>query len=218
MDATILITFLLINAFVIGMLVVLGFQYLRAHRGGRAPLSQTIAPKAELPPEVRERLLQAAELDFQNVLARTGHELRQDQTMLADQLNRRLDQLGNTIVDDEMKRYRSKLDELRRRAENTIAGAQAETQAHQNEIDAALEKTRSEVEAQLRKVAAEDREKLRSQLDVKLSDAVVAFLMETLAHNIDIGAQHNYLLSQLEEHKHELINDIVADDAPRRNP
>lgn len=216
MDTTILTVFLLVNAFVIGVLVVLGAQYLLAHKRGKAALAPLSRQEVSLPPEIRERLLQAAELDFQNVLAKTGNELQREQTMLADQLNSRLDELGTAIVDDEMKRYRAKLDELRSRAERNLAGAHAETEAHQNEIDATLEKTRSEIEAQLRKDAEGDREKLRAQLDMKLSDAVVAFLMETLTHNIDIGAQHNYLLSQLEEHKQELIDGVVAEETTRK--
>lgn len=216
MDTTLLTVFLLVNAFVIGVLVVLGAQYLLAHKRGKAAPAPASRQEVSLPPEIRERLLQAAELDFQNVLAKTGDELQREQTMLADQLNTRLDELGTAIVDDEMKRYRAKLDELRLRAERNLAGAHAETEAHQNEIDATLEKTRSEIEAQLRKDAEGDREKLRAQLDLKLSDAVVAFLMETLTHNIDIGAQHNYLLSQLEEHKQELIDGVVTEEATRK--
>lgn len=211
------IVFLLVNVFAIGVLAVLALQYWRAHRAAKRRFL-AIPSATELPTEVKQRLLQAAELDFQNVLNRTGHELQRDQLQLADHLNDRLDKLGNAIVDEEMKRYRAKLYELTTKAKNTLENAQTETQAHQNEINAAIEKRRSEIEAQLLTSAQADRDKLREQLDVKLSDAVMAFLMETLRHGIDIGAQRNYLLSQLEEHKQELIGGVIADDNQEVQP
>ncbi len=199
--------FLVINVFFIGALSVLGWQYFRAHK--HPPEKSAIQQPVELPKEVKERLLQAAQLDFETVLRKTGRELQHDQLQLADKLTERLDKLGNTIVDDEMKRYRAKLDELRTNAESTIARAHAETEQHQNDLDAAMEKRRSEIEAQMQAEAKATTEKMQRELDTKLSDAMLAFLTETLQHNIDIGAQQNYLLSVLEEHKQELIEGVT---------
>ena len=64
MDTTLLTVFLLVNAFVIGVLVVLGAQYLLAHKRGKAAPAPASRQEVSLPPEIRERLLQAAELDF----------------------------------------------------------------------------------------------------------------------------------------------------------
>lgn len=216
MADTLLIAFLLVNVFAVGALTVLGVQYLRAHRKNTHPQPvPTASDTSTLPEDIRQRLVEAAVLDFQNMLTRTGRTLHRDQAELVDDLNRRLDSMGNKIVDDEMKRYRSKIDELRKKAETSLSSATAETATHQNQIEAELEKHRAELEAKLRADATAAREKLKAQLDVKLSDAVVAFLIETMGHNIDIGAQHNYLLSQLEEHKQELIGGITEDDTTR---
>jgi hypothetical protein len=56
-------------------------------------------------------------------------------------------------------------------------------------------------------VAAE-KQKMIELMDTKLADAVGSFLVETLQHNIDLGAQTAYLTAQLEEHKAELVKGV----------
>jgi hypothetical protein len=42
-----------------------------------------------------------------------------------------------------------------------------------------------------------------------LADAVASFLIETMQHNVDLGAQSTYLTTMLEEHKTELTKGII---------
>ena len=51
------------------------------------------------------------------------------------------------------------------------------------------------------------------QIDTRLAEAVTSFLIETLQHNVDLGAQSAYLTAQLEEHKADFIKE-VADETP----
>ena len=53
--------------------------------------------------------------------------------------------------------------------------------------------TAAELEAQ--------KAQLIAQIDTKLADSVVAFLVETLQHDVDLGAQTQYLTKMLDEHK-----------------
>ena len=53
-----------------------------------------------------------------------------------------------------------------------------------------------------------EKEKLIQQIDTRLADAVTSFLIETLGHNVDLGAQNKYLIEMLEEHKPELIKGV----------
>ena len=55
------------------------------------------------------------------------------------------------------------------------------------------EKMQAELEAQ--------KAQLIAQIDTKLADSVVAFLVETLQHDVDLGAQTQYLTKMLDEHK-----------------
>jgi hypothetical protein len=41
-----------------------------------------------------------------------------------------------------------------------------------------------------------------------LGDAVASFLIDTLQHEVDLGAQTNYLIKTLDEHKDELKKEV----------
>ena len=69
----------------------------------------------------------------------------------------------------------------------------------------------AELEAKLEAEMLKRRDAYAAQLDTKLSDAVAAFLADTLGHNVDLGAQTSYLVSQLEAHKDELIKEVRGD-------
>ena len=58
---------------------------------------------------------------------------------------------------------------------------------------------------------AAEKEQLAKLMDTKLADAVASFLMETLPHNVDLGAQSAYLTSMLEEHKAELVREVAGE-------
>ena len=45
----------------------------------------------------------------------------------------------------------------------------------------------------------------------KLAGAVTAFLIDTLGHNVDLGAQTKYLTETLEQHKAELVKELSDD-------
>ena len=53
-----------------------------------------------------------------------------------------------------------------------------------------------------------EKQRLLQQIDTKLADAVASFLMETLQHNVDLGAQSAYLTAMLEEHKTDFAKEL----------
>lgn len=190
--------FLLVNALVIGAVVALAVQHGYAHFHPRPPQEpakphSTPSPGVHLSPAMKEHLLDQAKINFEALLNRSaiefGHEL---QTTSAN-LNKELEKLGSQIIDDELKRYHANLDLLRQTAETTISGAQADITNHQDDLKANL----------AAEIAAE-KARLMTQIDTKLADAVMSFLIETLGHNVDLGAQTSYLTALLDEHKDEL--------------
>ena len=107
-----------------------------------------------------------------------------------------------------MKRYRESLEALRRQTEQIVKQAQAGVAQHQTDLSNRYTETQAELHEKLKADVAAEREKLLAQIDSKLSDAVVSFLMETMQHNVDLGAQTNYIISVLEEHKDEIVREI----------
>lgn len=216
MSPTLLQLFLLLNVFLIGALTAVAVRHAYAHfrPSQHEPEKPHHTPpqSAHLPPATRERLLQAAQANFQKVLERSAADLHHDLKTTTIQLNKQLEQLGAAIISDEMKRYQEGLDELRARTEITIGSAQSEITQHQAELKAKLVEHQAELEANMGEQIAAEKQQLIQQIDTKLADAVASFLTETLQHNVDLGAQSSYLTAMLEEHKAELTKG-VSDEA-----
>lgn len=196
--------FLFVNVFIVGALTALALQYAYAHfrphkhkDDGPHPAKQTVS----LSPAMREHLIEQAQTNFQAVLNRSATELGHNLKDTTIELNKELEKLGDQIINDEMKRYQADLEKLRQAAEATISGAQDQIDSHQTDL-----------KAKLAEEIATEKERMIKQIDTKLADAVMSFLMETLQHNVDLGAQTPYLTAMLEEHKAELTKG-VSDEA-----
>lgn len=203
--STLLEIFIYLQVFIIGVLAAIAFRHARAHYRPDSHEPETPLPPlpdAELPPEVKQRLLQASEAQFQLVLKHSADQLQGDLRLSATQINNLVNRLAAEIVSGELERYRVELGQLRNQA-NTQMGA----------IGAEVDKHKAEIEARLDQEVAAEKQRLIQQIDTKLADAVASFLMETLQHNVDLGNQNAYLVSMLEEHKADLIKG-VSDETP----
>jgi hypothetical protein len=207
---------LLVNVFLIGGLLTLAIQHAYAHfKHKNAPESEKPhAPvqNGHLPPAIKEKLIVASQAHFQAVLDRSATELQHDLQITAANLNKQLEKLGSDIAREEMLRYRTSLEQLRTQTAAAISGGQDQIATHQTDLKAKFAAHEAELEAKLNEQIAAEKQQLIQQLDGKLSDAVMSFLTETLQHNVDLGAQTNYLTAMLEEHKAELIKGI-SDEA-----
>ncbi|MEP7204776.1 MAG: periplasmic heavy metal sensor [Candidatus Saccharibacteria bacterium] len=210
-NPTFLQILLLLNVFIMGIVVAVAVRHGHAHFWPTHQESDKHAPRppvVQLPPQLRQRLLQASQNNFQKVLEQSADELQRDLRVTALHLNGQLEKLGTKIVSDETDRYHTGLDQLRQQAEITINGAQTEIDKHQAELKAKLAEHQAQLEAQLTEKVAAEQQLLIRQMDTKLADAVASFLTETLQHNVDLGAQTSYLTALLEEHKDELTRSL----------
>jgi len=199
--STFLQIFLLIDVFFIGVIAATAVRHAYAHFRPHEHESEKhpVHPpqNGHLPPAVREQLLAKAQANFQNVLDRSAAELEHDLQATGGRISKLMEQLGTEIAGKEMERYRAELDDLRKKTEAMLSGAQAELNTHQTDL-----------KAKIAEEAAAEKAQLLAQFDTKLADAVAAFLTETLQHNIDLGSQMGYLTSMLEEHKAELKQEV----------
>lgn len=219
-DMSFLSIFLLCNVFLIGALAAIAIQHAYAHfKPPHHESAPQPRPNSRLPQVVKKRLLRKAENNYQTILDRSASELHHSLTATTDQLNKQIEKLGSEIAHDEMKRYRASLDQLREQAEKAIGGAQTEIDKHQAELqakftkrqaelDAKLDERHAALEADMKESVAAEKQRLLQQMDTKLADAVASFLTETLQHNVDLGAQSDYLMALLEEHKQELVKGV----------
>lgn len=209
MNPTLLQLFLLINVFLIGALTTVAVQHANAHFRPRSKVEKRPESATGLSPAMRKQILEAAQADFQAVLEKSAVELQRELHGTAVLLNQRIARTGAEVVNYEMERYRAQLADLRKQAETAIGGAQAEITMHQTDLKAKLSEKQATLEAKMAEDIAAEKQRLIQQMDTKLADAVVSFLTETLQHEVDLGAQSRYLISQLEEHKAELSKGAV---------
>ena len=211
--------FLLINAFLIGVAVTLAIHFWLAHRHAQKPTKQQAVP---LPAATREKLVKQAEENFQGIVNRSALQLQHDLGATGSQLNKLLEKFGTEVLDDEMKLFRSNVADIRAATQSALAGAQDEitTQqtailqslaTRQTELDAKLAARQTELEGQLEAGLAEEKARLTEQLQHKLNDAVLAFLLEALGHEADLGAQADYLIATLDANKEQLIKGVNSE-------
>jgi len=257
--ATFLQIFLLADALIIGALISTAFRHALAHFKPQKHDAEKVKQPVQLSTEIKDKLINAAQANFQKVINGAADDLQHDLKITAASLDKQLAKIGNQIIEDELKSYKNNLELLRKQAAATIVNAESEAAEHNaeikskmsdhqtamesefkehqielakrqanldaklserqtaleaefNERQAGLTKRQAELEAKLDEEMAGEKQKLVSQMETKLADAVAAFLTETLQHNIDLGAQGDYLTALLEEHKDELVRDMKDED------
>lgn len=195
--------FIYLNVFLVGVVATIAVQHALAHfrpqhHEEEKEKPHTPAHTPPLPPAMRQHLLDQAKTNFEATLNRTATEFGHELTATSTQLNKELEKLGQNIIDDELKRYHASLDQLRQAAETTIKTASADIDTHQ-----------ADLKTKLQEEMAAEKERLIQQIDTRLADAVMSFLVETLGHDVDLGAQSNYLVKLLDEHKDELKKGVA---------
>jgi FAD/FMN-containing dehydrogenase len=192
--------FLLLDVLLIGIVGAVAARHAKAHlRGDRTATHEPVPDRANevLPPAVKRRMLEVAELKFQNSVNKTAKELESELDATAGRINKLLDHQVTGVVSTELAQYRAQLSKLRSETEASFGAASKEIVEHQAALRTAMEAS-----------VAKEQEAILAQIDVKLADAVASFLTETLGKNVDLGAQAAYLTSVLEEHKEEFKNEV----------
>ena len=196
-----LVIFLLVDVLLIGIFAPYVVRHARAHFWHKAQES-TAKPRTQmqnghLPPSVREQLLEDAQKNFQRVLNTSAKELQQDLEVTAGDIHKLVEKMGTEAVASELENYRTRLAELQKKTEEDMAGMRDTIAAQQEELKA---KVAADIEA--------EKQRLLAQIDGRLADAVTSFLLDTLQHEVDLGAQQKYLVKMLEEHKEEFAKEV----------
>ncbi|HEV7951810.1 MAG TPA: hypothetical protein VGO98_00330 [Candidatus Saccharimonadales bacterium] len=215
MSPTFLQIFLLINAFLIGAVTAVAIRHAYAHfkphthdaEHPRHPAAQ----QTHLSPEVKTRLMKAAEAKLEAALERSSVQFEKSLHETTVRLDRQLERLGTKVISDEMNRYNKALEDLQAHTQLSIGGAQSEIAKHQEDLRAKLAERQTELETQLAQEMEAKKAQLTRDLDTKLADAVASFLIETLGHDVDLGAQSAYLTKMLDEHKDEITKGIKSE-------
>ena len=191
--------FLYLNLVIIGAILVIAIQHALAHYrpAGVGKAKHPDSQPDHLPPKLRQELLEEAQADFHSVIKKSSDQLQKNLLNTSSQLTKDFEKLGKSILDSEKKRYQSELDDFRKRAGGTISSSHADIAQYE-----------ADLKKKLADEIAAEKQMLVAQIDTKLSDAVLSFLVETMQHDVDLGAQTTYLTKLLEEHKVDFINEV----------
>lgn len=209
-----LLAFLLVNAALIGAASVYAVGHALAHfRPSRHDgEKRAVQATVKLPPEEREKLLENARRTYRKVLTGAAEQLQLDLGQTAAALNKRLEQLGRDIVDDELKRYKSSLDELQHQADDALRATHDTIAGHQEAMRQQLAEQQAAMLAQMQADVETEKKRLLAQIDTRLGDAAASFLVESLGSDVDLGAQLPSLIAQIESNKDEFKKQVGTDD------
>lgn len=196
--------FLLFDVFVMGVFastaVRHGLAHFRPHEHDLEK-SHLAAQSGHLPPSLREKLLAEAEANFRAVVTSAAKDLQKDLDATAEDIKKQVGKLGDEAENTEMEHYKATVVQLQDKTKDDLAS-----------IDKELAAQKAELKTKFAEDMATEKQRLLAQIDTKLGDAVGSFLLETLQHNVDLGAQTAYLMDMLEQHKADFARE-VADDA-----
>lgn len=210
MNGGILQAFLLLNVFLIGIAVTIAFRHAYAHFWPEKHDAEhkPQQPVMKLPPAVREQLLAQAQTKYQKILDDAAGQLQLDLGKTTVILNKEMSTLGADIINDEMKRYRESLNQLQMHTEDAIANTRNELSQHNQDLQKTMAEQQQAALARMNEEVAAEKARLLAQIDTKLADAAASFLIETMGHDIDLGAQTPYLTKMIEEHKDDFKNEV----------
>lgn len=197
-EFTLLQLFLLINIFVAGILATIGVQHAGEHfnKKNQKPERKPV-DTLRLPADEREKMLVTARAHYESVLNQSMKDLQKNLENTTASLHSQLEKVSGEIVSDEMKRYRASLVTL---LDHTVTVS--------NDAQKAVTDHRDELKGKLAEEITAEKQRLMERIDTKLADAVSSFLVDALGHDVDLGAQTNYLLATLDQHKDELKEGI----------
>jgi hypothetical protein len=143
-------------------------------------------------------MISIAENRFHDMVKRTTEDMEHDLKETTVKLNNVIDKLGSDMARDEMNRYKEVLEELRTQATVGLSSMSRDVTQHKQSLKVELDA-----------LAEMEKRQISQDMDARLADIVASFLIETMQHNIDLGAQGPYLKETLEAHKQELIDAVT---------
>jgi hypothetical protein len=169
-----------------------------AAKAGQSPLamaSPTQSPEPTMPELQKEA--REAEMRYQQAIQEAVGKFSQDLGATSQLINEQIKRMSVDIISQELEGYRADIDKLRQEAATTLGQVTTAVAEERQKLQQSME---ADVEA--------EKERRLAEFDAKLGEAVSSFLLETLKHNVDLGAQSTYLMATLEEHKAELLAEV----------
>ena len=148
--------------------------------------------------EFREELRNRGRLHFEKIIGENAMFLQQDLRLTTSQLNEYMKGEITRTLQEEFAKYEESITDAKQLAIDSIEKTQA-----------AVEQQRQMLNQQLQKEISEEKARLLDHFEKNMADIINHYVLAAVGNQIDLSDQLDYILSELEDNKKAIIDDIT---------
>lgn len=148
--------------------------------------------------EFREELRNRGRLRFEKIIDENAMFLKQDLDMTISQLNDYMKQQISAKLDSEFVEYSKAMKEAQEMTLAVLQKTAAELEQQRQELSDAMKKSVTLSEANMLK-----------NFETNMAQVVEHYVMASLGEQFDMRAQLPYIMKQMEDHKKEMLEDML---------
>lgn len=154
--------FLVINVFILGIVVTVAILHARENKHAKNPSKQSNNDSTVLPAGLRERMLENAIGDYQQIIDDSRKDLKANLDATINELNQQIEKTSRQIVDEGMQQYRGTMKQIGSEASEDIDEATKDVVEYQEKLKRKLAEKQAEFDEKL--------SLYRTALDAKLAE------------------------------------------------
>ncbi len=147
--------------------------------------------------EFREELRNRGRLHFEKIIGENAMFLQQDLRLTTSQLNEYMKQEITRVLKEEFSKYEESINDAKQLAIDSIEKTQA-----------TIEQQRQLMTQQLAEQLNAEKSRSLARFEAHMADVVNHYIMMAIGNQIDLSDQLEYILTDLEENKAAIIEDI----------
>ncbi|MES2971102.1 MAG: hypothetical protein V4702_02150 [Patescibacteria group bacterium] len=148
--------------------------------------------------EFREELRNRGRLHFEKIIGENSMFLQQDLRLTTSQLNEYMKSEITKKLQEEFAKYEQSITDAKELAIESITKTQE-----------AIEQQRQMMSQQLTQEIAAEKTRLLKRFEDNMADIVNHYVLAAIGNQIDLNDQLEYILSELNENKKEILEDIT---------
>jgi hypothetical protein len=148
--------------------------------------------------EFREELKNRGRLHFEKIIGENAMFLQQDLRLTTSQLNEYMKTEITRKLKDEFDKYEQSIDDAKQLAIESI-----------QKTNAAIDEQRALLGKEVQKEIVAEKKQLVERFEQNMTDIINHYVLAAIGNQIDLNDQLEYILSDLEQNKKAIIEDIT---------
>ncbi|HEX3568917.1 MAG TPA: hypothetical protein VHT70_04565 [Candidatus Saccharimonadales bacterium] len=149
--------------------------------------------------EFREELRNRGRLHFEKIIGENAMFLQQDLRLTTSQINDYMKQEISKSLQEAFQNYQNALGDAKQLAVDSI-----------EKTKATIEEQRQLLTSQLEKEVTEEKARRVKHFEDDMADIINHYVLAAVGNQIDLSDQLEYILSELETHKQEIVEDVKS--------